>query len=421
MFGLFLQGHVCPCPDRRSLATTLGHEEFAHQPLWYVALIQAQPPLSACVDTFFKIDLLQIKNNKRHYGTKHVCILSGTGSLALRVFIGTMIVEEKWCWMTEVVSWLGEVRIPMNVLKQECAMQIWYVSATLQSKGKHALASHALFSAAGHWDANSIGSTGFVLFEVWSVNLKSIYLVLHFCSMSRSLISITLLRRGYITPGKRTSSTAEPYKFLPFKEDAQLHRISPRFLLYPQGYHLNQREHHIARPINRSWLHNPCLHEAWAVVGGSVQTWDCMDTTWKQDGMHNQGKSNECIGNMCKTSDSIKIEHIILNTSYVDWYTFDDVTSQLKLNPWRLVDWFNGWPLHIHFCYWPGVHPLLAIRNLQTSYFLNIHLNDHEKTYTGLYMIIQIYTHDNSTFQFECCSNFWWKAEAPPFGTEKVG
>lgn len=39
-------------------------------------------------------------------------------------------------------------------------------------------------------------------------------------------------------------------------------------------------------------------------------------------------------------------------------------------------------------------------------------------------MIIQIYTHDNSTFQFECCSNFWWKAEAPskhPFGTEKVG
>lgn len=131
MFGLFLQGHVCPCPDWRSLAITLGLEEFAHQPLWYVALIQAQPPLSVCVDTFFKIDLLQIKNHERHYGTKHVCILSRTGSLALRVFIGTMMVEEKWCWMTEVVSWLGEVRIPMKVLQQKCSMQILYMSLWL--------------------------------------------------------------------------------------------------------------------------------------------------------------------------------------------------------------------------------------------------------------------------------------------------
>ena len=131
MFGLFLQGHVCPCPDRRSLAITLGLEEFAHQPLWYVALIQAQPPMSVCVDTLFKIDLLQIKNHKRHYGTKHVCMLSRTGSLALRVFIRTMIVEEKWCWMTEVVSWLGEVRIPMKVLQQKCAMQILYMSLWL--------------------------------------------------------------------------------------------------------------------------------------------------------------------------------------------------------------------------------------------------------------------------------------------------
>lgn len=165
------------------------------------------------------------------------------------------------------------------------------------------------------------------------------------CSMSRSLISITPLRRGYIIPSKRTSSTAQPYKFLPFKEDAELHRISPRFLLYPQGYHLNQREHHLARPINRSWLHNPCLHEAWAVVGGSVQTWDCMDTTWNQDGMHNQGKSNECIGNMCKTSDSIKIEHIICRLIHLWWC--NNATQTKSVETGRLVQWVA--PAHTFF------------------------------------------------------------------------
>lgn len=194
--------------------------------------------------------------------------------------------------------------------------------------------------------------------------------------MSRSLISITPLRRGYIIPSKRTSSTAEPYKFLPFKENAELHRISPRFLLYPQGYHLNQREHHMARPINRSRLHNPCLHEAWAVVGGSVQTWDCMDTTWKQDGMHNQGKSNECIGNMCKTSDSIKIEHIICRLIHLWWC--NNATQTKSVETCRLVQWVA--PAHTFF-YLPGIHPLLAIRNLQTSCFLDIHEWSWENVY----------------------------------------